>query len=123
MKTNSSNGRRWSISLLLAGLNPWPQILARDEKLAVMYWTRKVYQHILDTQAAHQKGVTDTNATTVATKKKAGCPWKLTETAEEDDLGIEGDTHKYIYLEKEDGTQISIEELQALSQKARAVTF
>ena len=121
MKTSSSNGGRRSISLLLAGLNPWPQILAHDEKLAVMYWTRKAYQHLLDTQVAQQKGVTDANMTTVATKKKARRLQKSTETGEEDDLGINGDTHKYIYLEKEDSTQISIEELQALSQKAHVV--
>lgn len=111
MKASSRNSKRWSISLSLVGLDPWPQLISHEEKPAVIFWTRKSYQHVLDSEVTQQKGVTDANVTTVAAKKKAKCPWKSTEPSEEEDLGIEGDTHKYTYLEREDGMPISVTEL------------
>jgi hypothetical protein len=50
----------------------------------------------LSSVPAQPKGETDGNATTIATKNKVGCPPKLT-TSNNDELGIQGGTHKHIY--------------------------
>lgn len=87
----------------------------RDEKPDVIFWLREFYQRTL---AAQPKGETDGNAITVATKNKVGRPRKSTDA---DSLGIQGETHRHLYLEREDGTPISVSELRALSQKVHSL--
>jgi hypothetical protein len=70
----------------------------------VIYWLRELYQH----SGAQNKGETDGNAVTITTKNNVGRPRK---TTNKEELGIVGDTHKHIYLKKEDGTLISVPEL------------
>ena len=116
MKTTGRNGgNSGAQTISLVGVRPWPELSTREENPDVIFWLRDVYQRML---AAQPKGETDGNATTVVTKNKAGRPHKSTDP---ESLGIQGDTHKHLYLEREDGTPISTSELRALSQKAHSL--
>ena len=115
MKVKVSDGDDGRQAISLVGLRPWPEIAARDEKPDVVFWLRDVYLRSL---AAQPRGETDGDATAVATKNRAGRPKKSTNS---DNPGIQGETHKHMYLEREDGTPISISELRALSQKAHTL--
>lgn len=113
MKLNDGDGVRQTISLV--GLSPWPELSTRDEKPDVVFWLRDVYQRTI---ASQPKGDMDGNATTTAAKNRPGRPRKSTDP---DSLGIQGDTHKHLYLEREDGTPISVLELRVLSQRAHSL--
>ena len=113
IKVKDGDSGRQTVSLV--GVRPWPELTSRDEKPDVMFWLRDVYQRSLVVQP---KGETDGTATAVTTKNKAGRPRKSTDP---ESLGIQGETHKHLYLEREDGTPISIAELRALSQKAHTL--
>jgi hypothetical protein len=71
------------------------------EKPKAIYWLRVFFLR----SGAQQKGGIDGNATVIATKNKAGHLQKLT-NEDLEELGIQGKTHKHVYLEKEDGTPI-----------------
>jgi hypothetical protein len=109
MKSKEGTGTRRP--LLFAGLAPLPQISAREDKQEVVYWLR---ENLLCPPGAQQKGETDGNATNIAEKNKVGHPRKST-----DDKDVPADKHKHRYLEREDGTPISLLDLRLLSQKAR----
>ena len=115
MKAMGGNGSHKVLSLV--GVAPWPQFPTREENPKVVYW-------VLDdikASGSQDKGETDATADTIATKNKPGRPPKKTnEDKNDEDLGIVGDMHKHLYLEKEDGTPISVLELRAMSQKARS---
>jgi hypothetical protein len=102
MKAMGGNGKKKVLTLV--GVAPWPQFPTKEEKPAVIYWLRELYQH----SGAQNKGETDGNAVTITTKNNVGRPRK---TTNKEELGIVGDTHKHIYLKKEDGTLISVPEL------------
>lgn len=117
LKARSDDGKRRALSL--AGVAPWPPLLLKEEKPQVIYWVKDFY---LRASGGQHKGDTDGDGTTVATKNKAGRPRKNRKSGiSDEELGIEGETHKHVYLEKEDGKLISVLELRALSQKARGV--
>jgi hypothetical protein len=99
--------------LPFAGLGPLPQLLAQGDKPSVIYWLRELFQ---GTPEAQQKGETDGNATIIAQKNKVGRPLKST-----DANNIPGNKHKHIYLEREDGTPISVLDLRLLSNKAHKI--
>ena len=103
IKDGNASGRRQTISLM--GLRPWPEVSAHDQNPDVVFWLREAYQHTL---AAQPKGETNANATAIATKNKARRPRKSTDI---DSLGVQGETHKHMYLERADGTPISLSEL------------
>lgn len=103
MKAMGGDGKKKALTLV--GVAPWLPFPTKEEKPDVIHWQREHYQQI---SGAQNKGETDGNAVTIATKNKVGRPRK---TTNEDDMGIVGDTHKHIYLEKEDGTPIGVQEL------------
>ena len=113
IKDSNASGGRQTISLM--GLRLWPEVSAHDQNPDVVFWLREAYQRTL---AAQPKGETDANATAIATKNKARHPQKSTDI---DSLGVQGETHKHVYLERADGTLISLSELRALSQKAHSL--
>ena len=115
MKVKVSDGDDGRQAISLVGLRPWPEIAVRDEKPYIVFWLRDVY---LCSLAAQPRGETNGDAAAVATKNRAGCPKKSTDS---DNLGIQGELHKHMYLEREDSTPISITELRALSQKAHSL--
>ena len=111
LKARSDDSKRRALSL--TSIAPWPPLLLKEEKLQVVYWVKDFYLCALGGQ---YKGDTDGDRTTVATKNKAECPWKNQKSGVSDEeLGIKGETHKHVYLEKEDGKLISMLELQVLS--------
>ena len=103
LKLKDGNGGRQTISLV--GVSPWPEVSTQEETSDIIFWLRDVYQC---TSAAQPKGEMDGNATTIATKNNIGHPRKLTDT---DSIEIQGETHKHLYLEREDSTLISISQL------------
>ncbi|KAF8267861.1 hypothetical protein EI94DRAFT_1700712 [Lactarius quietus] len=108
---NGSNGACQKLSLV--DIPHWPPINTQEDKPDAIYWVKGSFQW---SAMGQLKWDTDGNSTTVEKKNKPGCPQKLTD---EDDIPLDGShccTH--LYLEREDGTPISVSELRALSQTA-----
>ena len=92
----------------LANPPPKPVLREQENYPHVKCWSREDYSKL----KKKKRGVTDGEATSVLTKRKPGRPTKSS-TLDTDDHS------KHFYLEHEDGTPISREDIVEMSVKAR----
>ncbi|KAH9176967.1 hypothetical protein EDB89DRAFT_1902718 [Lactarius sanguifluus] len=96
----------------LSDLGPMPTPWKRNENTEVTIWIKREFA-LATAKAKAQKGESSGDPSDATkTKGKAGRPSKKVEETE---------GHKFIYLQRRDGTMISVETLRKMSEKARSV--
>ncbi|KAH9169441.1 hypothetical protein EDB89DRAFT_1908595 [Lactarius sanguifluus] len=96
----------------LSDLGPMPTPWKRNENTEVTIWIKREFA-LATAKAKAQKGESSGDPSDATkTKGRAGRPSKKVEETE---------GHKFIYLQRRDGTMISVETLRKMSEKARSV--
>ena len=104
----TSSGRR---NYSLANPPPNPTLPEQNDHTSIHFWFKSLYK--TESIKRKKKGETDGQATSVRIKKKAGRPRKSSTEEPEDHSA-------HFYLEYDDGTPVSSEDISDLSQLARA---